>query len=194
MASPQRPEFRGLSGAPRSGGAPQGNPPARSRATFLFGWLIAVVLVAIFFYWIAWGWGNSGGYWWHNRSQPATTSDAHPISGAGIAALDATDKQPFVGRHFQLSNVPIQRKVSNHIYWIGPNSQRPMLLVLNGNESSVTFSSLTPGKLVDVVGTVTKAPPVADAGTEWPLSEPGLAQLEKEGAYVSATDIHLASE
>lgn len=99
-----------------------------------------------------------------------------------------------MGRRFQLNNVAIQRKVSDHIYWIGANSQSPTLVVLEGNESTATLDSLQTGRLIDVVGTVAKAPPTSDAATQWPLSEPGLAQLEKEGAYVSATQLRLAAK
>lgn len=193
MASPQRPEFHGLSDdASRSGGQRPGRPPAKSRATFLFAWLIAVMLVAVFLYWIAWGWGNSGGYWWHGQHAPVTSSSGHAVKGPGLAALDATNKQPFVGKYFQLTNVPIQRKVSERLYWIGTNDQSPMLLVLTGNQSTANFSSLTAGSLVDVAGTVEKAPPTTDAASQWSLSEPELAQLEKQGAYLSATQMYLA--
>lgn len=191
MASPQRPEFHGDTGdeASRTRGARPGRPPAGRRASFLFGWLVAVILAAVFFYWIAWGWGNSGGYWWHRQSAPATESAGHALKGSGIAVLDAADKQPFIGNHFQITNVPVQRKVSGHIFWIGLNSQPPMLVVLTSNQNAATLGSLTDGSLVDVTGTVEKAPPTTQAASDWSLSENELAQLEKEGAYVRATQM-----
>ena len=191
MASPQRPEFHGISGGdPSQRGLRPGHPPARSRATFLVGWLIAVILIAVFFYWIAWGWGNSGGYWWHRQQSTATEAGGQPIKVPGVAVLDAANKQQFIDKNFQASNVPIQRKVSNRIYWIGANDQPPMLLVFSGNQEPANFNTLKTGVLVDVAGTVVKAPPTTDAATQWSLSEPDLAQLEKEGAYVSASQLY----
>src|SRR6185437_12494651 len=165
MASPQRPEFHGISGsgASPSQGPRRGHPPAGQRVKLLVTVLVAVILVGAFFYWIAFGWEGTGGYWWHGQSEPAQSSTAHPMIGSGLAILNSADRQPFIGRPFQLSNVAIQRKVSNTIFWIGPNSQSPMLVVLNGNQNPAQFRSLATGSKVDVTGTVTKAPPTPDA-------------------------------
>lgn len=187
MASPQRPEFHGIPENDR--GLRPGRPPARQRAGFLFAWLIAVLLFAAFLYWVAFGWGGSGGYWWHHQETPVQSSAAHPVKGSGLAALEAEDKQPFIGKTFQVTNVPIQRKVSNRIFWIGRNSQSPMLVVFTGNGSSGNLKSLASGTTVDIRGTIEKAPATTDAASQWPLSEPELAQLEKEGAYVRATQM-----
>lgn len=189
MASPQRPEFHGISqgDASRPQGQRPGQPPAGRRVKFLIAWLIGIILIAAFFYWIAWGWEGTGGYWWHHRIGTAQSSAS--MTGSGVAVLDATDKQPFIGRAFQISNVPIERKVSNRMFWIGTNSQTPMLVVLNSNQDPAQFSSLTTGSTVDVAGTVTKAPPTPDAASQWPLNDPDLGQLEKDGAYISATQV-----
>lgn len=196
MASPQRPDPGGISGghASHSGGQRPGHPPAGSRAKFLFAWLILLIAVAAFLYWIAFGWGGSGGYWWHNRTMPAQSSASQPMTGPGLAVLDAADKQPFIGKRFQLSGGPIQRKVSNRMFWIGSNSQSPMLVVLNGNQNPTQFNSLTVGSAVDVAGTVMKAPTTPDAASQWSLSDPDLAQLDKEGVYILATQINIAAQ
>ena len=191
MASPQRPEFHGISGggASRSQGQRPGHPPAGQRVKFLVTLLIAVILAGTFFYWIAFGWEGTGGYWWHAQSEPAQSTTAHPMTGSGLAILNSADRKPFMGRPFQLSNVAIQRKVSNSMFWIGPNSQLPMLVVLNGNQNSAQFQSLKTGSKIDVTGTVTKAPPTPDAASQWRLNDPDLGQLEKEGVYIQATEI-----
>lgn len=196
MASFQRPEFHGISGgdASHSGGQRPGHPPAASRAKFLIAWLILVIAVAAFLYWIAFGWGGSGGYWWHNRTVPAQSSASQPMTGSGLAVLDAADKQRFIGKSFQLSDVPIQRKVSNRMFWIGSNSQSPMLVVLNGNQNPAQFNSLHAGNALDVAGTVMKAPATPDAASQWSLSDPDLAQLDKEGAYILATQVNIAAQ
>lgn len=193
MASPQRPEFHGISGGDASHSERQrpGHPPAGSRAKFLFAVLIVVIAVVAFLF----GWGGSGGYWWHNQATPTVSSASRHLTGSGIAVLDAADKQPFIGKTFQLSNVPIQRKVSNRMFWIGSNSQTPMLVVLNGNQDHpAQFDSLHTGSAVDVAGTVTKAPSTPDAASQWQLSDPDVAQLDKDGVYILATQLDVASK
>ncbi|MGH9590849.1 MAG: hypothetical protein ACRD25_10650 [Terracidiphilus sp.] len=155
-------------------------------------WLVGVILVATFFYWIAWGWEGTGGYWWRSQAAPVHSSASQPMSGSGLAVLDATDKQQFIGKGFQISNVPIQRKVSNRMFWIGTNSQSPILVVLNSNQNPAQFNSLATGSDVNVAGTVMKAPATPDAASQWTLNDPDLAQLEKDGAYISATQVNRA--
>lgn len=191
MASPQRPDFHGISGRDdlETKGLRPGHPPARNRATFLFSWLIGVVLLGAFFYWIAWGWEGTGGYWWAHQTIPANSVNGQTMKGTGLNALNATDKRPFIDKDFQVSNVPIQQKVTDRIYWIGPKGAAPMLVVVSGNTSSGNLKQLATGTLADVAGTIDKAPPAAQAESQWPLSRAGLARLEKEGAYVRASEM-----
>jgi len=194
MASPQRPEFHGVSGNDTSHSRElrPGHPPAGRRVKFLIAWLVGIILIAAFFYWIAWGWEGTGGYWWNRQATSIQSSASQPMTGTGLAAMNAANKQSYIGQPFQLSNVPVQRKVSNQMFWIGSNSQSPMLVVLNGNQDPAQFKSLTTGSMVDVTGTVTKAPPTPDAASQWPLNDPDLAQLEKDGVYIQATQIYRA--
>jgi hypothetical protein len=191
MASPQRPEFHGVSGRddPENRGLRPGQPPAGRRATFLFPWLIGVILIGAFFYWIAWGWEGTGGYWWAHQAAPARGNSGRMIKGTGLDALNAANKQPYIDKNFRVSNVPIEKKVTDRIYWIGPAGRPPMLVVVSGNASSANLKQLTAGTLANVAGTIDKAPPAAQAESQWPLSNPGLARLEREGAYVRATEM-----
>lgn len=196
MASPQRPDYHGISGRddPEIKGPRPGHPPARSRATFLFGWLFGVVLIGAFFYWIAWGWEGTGGYWWHHQNAPVRSAYGHSMNGSGVNALNAENKQPYIDENFRISNVPIQKKVSDRIFWIGPAGRPPMLVVVTGNASSANLKQLTTGTLADVAGTIYKAPTAAQAESQWALNNPGLARLEKEGAYVRANEMIWASK
>lgn len=196
MASPQRPEFHGISGGDdaQSRGLRPGHEPAGRRVKFLVAWLIGIVLIAAFFYWIAWGWEGTGGYWWHRQSTAVQSSASQPITGSGLAALNAADRKPYIGQPFHLTNVPVQRKVSDRIFWIGTNSQSPILVVLTGNQNIEEFGNITTGSKVDVAGTVTKAPATPDAASQWSLNDPDLAQLEKEGVYIQASEIYRSAK
>lgn len=114
------------------------------------------------------------------------------ISGPGLSALTATNEQPYIGKPFQVNNVPVQNQVNDRVFWIGANNSTPMPVVLNSNQNPVQFSSPTTGSTVDVAGTVTKAPATSDAASQWPLNDPDLGRLEKDGAYISATQVNRA--
>lgn len=196
MAAPQRPEFHGISGRdnPESRGLRPGHPPAGDRARFLFLWLVGIVLIGAFFYWIAWGWEGTGGYWWAHQAAPARGQSGRMIKGTGVNALNAANKQAYINENFQVTDVPIQQKVTDRIYWIGPAGRPPMLVVVTGNANSGDMKQLATGTLADVAGTIAKAPPPAQVQNQWALSSGGLARLEKEGAYIRASQMIWAAK
>jgi hypothetical protein len=110
-------------------------------------------------------------------------------SGPGIQVLDAANKQPFVGKHFQADNVPVERKVNDHAMWITANTTAPTLLVINGPESNSSGAQVQPGNAVDATGTVEKAPPSFEAKRKWDLSPEDTARLEKEGVYIQVSQL-----
>lgn len=205
----------------------------KARGGWLWWWVPAV-MVALVFWWAAWGWGNTGGYWWgprtrhldnptngaienrdmkdgigaangamvdnnvHSKSPnsptPATPSavvqTGPPPSGPGIKVLDAADKQPFVGKHFQADNVPVERKVNDRALWITTGSNPPMLAVVAGGpNSSPSGGKIQPGSPVDASGTVQTAPPGYEAKRQWDLSDADVARLEKEGVYIQVSQL-----
>jgi hypothetical protein len=116
------------------------------------------------------------------------------ITGPGLNALTATNKRQYVGEHFQVNDVPVQTKVNNHVLWIGANNSTPMLLVLAGNGNSAANADIGQGNRIDVTGTVQKAPPSARAKSEWSLSSGDVAKLERQGAYIEATQVHTVQQ
>jgi hypothetical protein len=160
------------------------------------------------------GGGGSGGWWWGGRARtgpgsgytaPAGTNNAAPANGnyagganqavttgAGVAVLNATNKQSYVGKQFQVSDVPVQKKVNDHVLWIGARNATPMLLILSGNGNSAANAHIDKGSLISVTGTVQKAPPRSQAKSQWSLSGGGADRLEQQGAYIEATQVHAA--
>jgi hypothetical protein len=147
--------------------------------------------IVIFVFAIAWGiWGaaNGNGWWFmgrHNVTAPA-------MNGSGVAALQSPSKQAFLGQKFQANFVPVQKKISDSVYWVGPKNAAPTLLVIKNNASTKgplkkNGTTIQTGNLVDITGTVEKAPPQAQAQREWSLSSNGAAQLEREGGYIQGT-------
>lgn len=188
----------------------------RTGAGFAWWWVFWVVIIALAIWWAGWGWGGSGGWWWGGRARTAPTyGTTNPapgtnngtatngngaanngtagnavISGPGLSALTATNKQPYIGKPFQVNDVPVQNQVNNHVLWIGASDAAPMLVVLTGNGNTLANSNIGQGTLVDVTGTVRKSPPQTQAKNQWSLSGGDAAKLERQGAYIQATQVH----
>lgn len=195
MASPQRPNPNPDSGRPQPHFEPELQtkhaPRTKGqRLAFAWWWILLVAAVIFGLAWAIWGWSGTGGWWSAGRVKtepPANVSQrAQPmIRGMGVEILTATDRRPFAGRHFQVSTVPVISKSTDQAVWIGTKTTAPMLLILNG--SSAAHADIAPGTLLDVSGTVEKAPPEAQARNEWKLSSGDTSQLENQGVYIQAT-------
>jgi hypothetical protein len=167
---------------------------------FAWWWIFWIIVIALAVWWAGWGWGGSGGWWWGSRGRIVPYGDTYKgmagntaiggISGPGLSALTATDKQPYIGKQFQINNVPVQSRVNDHVFWIGADNLTPMLVVLTGSGNTLANARIGQGTLVDVTGITQKAPPQAQAQEQWQLSGNDAAQLERQGAYVQATQVH----
>lgn len=216
MASPQRPdpnrrpadyqdlENRGLRSRGSGGG------------WFAWWWVwLFIIICAIWF--AGWGWGGYGGWWWGNRGAGTaydngyatggaartaagtragavgTTANANMISGPGVAVLAATDKGTYVGKHFDVNDAVVTKKVNDGAIWIAENNNNgnaaSMLVVLQGAGNNAANANLAQGDRVDVTGTVEKAPAATRAKHEWKLSGNGQKRLTQEGAYIAATQV-----
>ena len=67
-----------------------------------------------------------------------------------------------------------------------------MLAVLQGAGHRAASAHLAQGDLVNVTGTVEKAPPATQARNQWKLSGNGQKRLEQQGVYVAASQIQRA--
>lgn len=184
-----------------------------SAAGFAWWWVFWIVIIALAIWWAGWGWGGSGGWWWGGRARTAptygnttpapgtantapgndTSTDAAnqaAINGSGLTILNATNKQEFIGKQFEVSAVPVQKKVSDQVLWIGAKHSTPMLLVLAGNGNSAANAHIDKGSLINVTGIVQKSPPRAQAKNQWQLSSGGVDRLDSQGAYIEATQVH----
>lgn len=171
-------------------------------------WIIIIIILVVWFG--GWGWGGYGGWWWGNRNARVVEplngngNNAGAINngagnngmganalptGNGVAVLDATDKHPFIGKPFSVTNVPVQNKVNDHVLWIGTNSSTPMLVVLTGPGNTTENANISGGNRVDITGTVQKAPPKDQAKQQWQLGDDDVNRLEQEGAYIDATQV-----
>jgi hypothetical protein len=180
-------------------------------AGWLWIWIWVIIIIILVVWFGGWGWGGYGGWWWGNRGaivQPLNgngngsgatgTNGVNGANGAaanvlpngpGVAVLNATDKQTFIGKPFQVNNVPVQNKVNDQVLWVGGNNSTPILVVLTGAGNSAANANISQGNNVDITGTVQKAPPKNQAQHNWQLSGDDANRLEQEGAYIQATQV-----
>lgn len=155
--------------------------------TWIWVWLVILAFFVAIVWFGGWGWAGHGGWWWANRSvgvQPV----ANP-TGPGLAALTATNKQPFIGGPFNVRGVPVQTVVNDHALWIGENNRGSMLVVLTGANNTVANANIAQGDPINVTGTVRKAPDTATARQQWSLTDDDANLLERQGAYIQATAV-----
>lgn len=184
------------------------------------GWWVFWLLVIIGIVWFAgWGWWGYGGWWWGTHSSrvaggnaatyqnarqnggngsqgPAVgnqsaTRPQNAATGTGLALLNSTDKQAFVGDPFNVQDVSVQTKVNDRVLWVTAQNQKtpPILVVLKGPENNTKNADINSGDRIQVTGTVERAPEPAQAMKEWRLQDSGVNRLKQEGVYVLATQI-----
>lgn len=158
--------------------------------TWIWVWLLILAFIVAIVWFGGWGWAGYGGWWWGNRNAQVTQSAAVPMmNGSGVAVLNATNKQPFVGRPFNITNVPVQTVINDHTLWVGANGATPMLVVLAGNNNTAPNANISEGSRININGTVEKAPPAAQAKQQWSLSDDDANRLAQQGAYIQATEV-----
>src|SRR6185437_16065915 len=158
---------------------------------FAWWWLLLTACVIFGVAWAIWGWSGTGGWWSAGRVKSEPPANISPraqpmtVQGTGVEILTAVNRRPFAGRTFQVSTVPVISKSNNQAVWIGTKTAPPMLLILNSADASIV-----PGTLLDVSGTVEKAPTAAQASAKWKLSGSDASQLENQGVYIQATKVY----
>jgi len=174
-------------------------------------WLWPVVIVLIALCWVGfWGWGSYGGWWGRARNQGAVQSNTRqgnllanqgpganssPVQNgetaednratAGTAILNAANKRAYLGESIELV-VPVLRKVSDTVFWVGTNEAAPMLVVLANAMGTTNPSDIRPGEKMNVVGTVQQPPATDQAMKNWHLDRSAAERVEGQGAYVKA--------
>lgn len=194
--TPSHPQFQG------NGSATLDSAPRKWR--FAYAWMVLALLLA--FWYIGFGWGDSGGWIWGHRNASATGATAGDLN-AGLVILEVANKQDYIGQSFQIRNVAVDHWSSDQAVWIGSrHSYLPMLLVFpaasplapravgptgSGSSAGASAGTGTGAKVLylNVSGKVMKAPPTAQAQQQWKLSDDDVDQLEQEGVYILATGV-----
>lgn len=188
MASPQ---FSDPGGPQRDHGDRQNAAVERRsrprRGGFVYWWWGFWIVILVFALgWGIWGSFDGNGWWFIGRHSEAAHAPA--MNGQGVPVINTQNKLAFVGQKITVHFVPVIKKISDTVFWVGSKNGVPTLLVLshpNPGKNGV----IDKGTLVDITGTVQKAPPQAQAQKQWALNSGDAAQLERQGGYIQGTDV-----
>ena len=132
-----------------------------------------------------------------HKGTDIATAKPDEASTSGVLLSDvvpfatATDPMTFVGRRAKLTNVPVQKVLSNRVFFVGPTAQQQMLVLLDktmdagtNGASKVTIAS---GKPVSLVGVVEKMPAQDELSQKYQISGADYTAIQDQKAYLHAT-------
>ena len=121
-----------------------------------------------------------------NTNGHVSTAFNTETTGQGLQVLGALNKEGYVGKPFQVENVPVQTIVNHHAIWVGETRQSSMLVILPNGK---TVDNAGHGDFVNISGTVKKAPAPAQAKRDWGLNDEGAQTMAEQGVYVLASRV-----
>ena len=122
------------------------------------------------------------------QNQPGTAAVpvTPPVSGNTVTIkVHRPNAAQFEGKPARFQNETVQKVVSDKVFWIGPNQNEQMLVVLKDPEAQVKVKQ---GDRVDVNGVFGKMPDARQARQQWNLTRP-VNWLQKQQLYIDATNV-----
>ena len=103
----------------------------------------------------------------------------------------APDATAFIGRKAKLTNVPVQKVITDRAFFVGPSAQQQMLVLLDkGMDAGANGGkkvTVATGRPVSLIGVV-EAMPTQEAITQtYGVSGADYAALQSQKAYLHAT-------
>ena len=113
-----------------------------------------------------------------------------PLSDV-VAFATAADATTFIGRKAKLTNVQVQKVITDRAFFVGPSAQQQMLILLDkgmdagaGAGNKVT---ITAGQPVSLIGVVEALPTQEAVNQTYGVSAMDYASLQSQKAYLHAT-------
>ena len=121
---------------------------------------------------------------------------AAPVPGAAepvdvTVLVTTTDPDSYTSRRVRLDNVRIQKRVSDRVFWVGPDGGQ-WLLVTHGDPTGlgpISATALQEGQTVTLVGTLREPPTASEARAAWRLDQAGAEMLGRSRLYLVADDV-----
>ncbi len=113
-----------------------------------------------------------------------------PLSDV-VAFATATDPASFIGRKAKLTNVQVQKVITDRAFFVGPSPQQQMLVLLDkgmdagaGTASKVT---ITTGQPVSLIGVVEAMPTQEAVNQTYGVAATDYTAIQDQKAYLHAT-------
>ena len=132
-----------------------------------------------------------------HKGTDITTAKPQQASVPGVPLSDvvtfatAADPLSLVGRKAKLTNVPVQKVLSDRAFFVGPTAQQQMLVLLDkGMDAGATTPSkvtIATGQPVSLVGVVEKMPTQEAISQQYQISGDNYTAIQDQKAYLHAT-------
>ena len=122
---------------------------------------------------------------------------ANNAQGTGSPITDmlvvANDRNPatYVGRPASFANVKVQSVVGDRGFWIGPNADQQLFVVIDEANVGQTENrvQVVAGQTLTLNGVIQKLPPLDQAPREWGLNASNSAALANQQVYLHASQV-----
>lgn len=124
-------------------------------------------------------------------AKPAqATAPGVPLSNVVLFAA-ATDPATFVGRRAKLTNVAVQKVISDRAFFVGPTPQQQVLVLLDkgmdAGASSNAKVTVASGQPISLIGVVEPMPTQEAVNQTYGVSGADYAAIQSQKAYLHAT-------
>ena len=113
-----------------------------------------------------------------------------PLSDV-VAFAAATDPLSYVGQKAKLTNVVVQKVLSDRAFFVGPTAQQQMLVLLDkgmdAGASGASKVTIATGQPVSLVGIVEKLPTQEAISQQYQISGANYTAIQDQKAYLHAT-------
>ena len=113
-----------------------------------------------------------------------------PLSDV-VAFATAADATTFIGRKAKLTNVQVQKVITDRAFFVGPSAQQQMLVLLDkGMDAGASGGSkvtIAAGQPVSLIGVVEALPTQEAVNQTYGVSTADFAAIQDQKAYLHAT-------
>lgn len=121
---------------------------------------------------------------------PQASVPGVPLSNVVMFAA-ATDPISLVGRKAKLTDVPVQKVLSDRAFFVGPTAQQQILVLLDkGMDAGASGGSkvtIAAGKPVSLIGVMEKMPTQEAISQQYQISGSDYTAIQTQKAYLHAT-------
>ncbi len=123
-------------------------------------------------------------------ASPAATE---PITDVVVIAT-APNKQSFVNRQVELTNVPVQSVVGDRTFWVGSGNNERLFIVLDealDNGRTEKNLKVNAGQTLMIRGLIRSLPSTQEAQKQWGLSAAEAEALRNQQVYLQASQVQM---